>query len=128
MKKEAAAIPMVRWMAENGHCLILGGDKTKLIEEMNEHLNKAENGEVTELIVHVEGGTTNGNMIKFQKGVFFGNTSVRPKAVKYNTYGFVSPSSGILDGFAHHLLICSTPFVIIDLYDMPIFRPNDYLY
>lgn len=82
----------------------------------------------SELIVHVEGGTTNGRMIKFQKGAFVSLGSVRPKAVKYNTFGQLSPSSGILDGILHHVLVCTNIFTTITYSDLPIFKPNAYFF
>ena len=54
--------------------------------------------------------------------------SIRPKGVRYNTFGFVTPNSGILDGLAHHVLIVACPICIVDLYEMPIFRPNEYFW
>ena len=54
---------------------------------------------------------------------------MRPRCVKYNSlFGFASSSSGALDGFAHHLLICVIPLATANLIDLPIFRPNDYFY
>lgn len=54
--------------------------------------------------------------------------SIRPRGIRYNTFGFVSPSSGILDGFAHHVLITASPMCIVDFYEMPIFKPNEYFW
>ena len=89
----------------------------------------AEEGKVSELIIHAEGGTTNGHMISMKKGDFAGLTSIRPKAVKYNNFGFgMQPSSGILDGFAHHFLSMSSPICTLSVFEMPIFRPNEYFW
>ena len=81
-----------------------------------------------ELIIHAEGGTTNGHMVKFMKGAFVGLTSIRPKAVRYNNFGSVSTGSGILDGLAHHILVQACLFTILEVYEMPIFRPNDFFW
>ena len=40
----------------------------------------------------------------------------------------MQPSSGILDGFVHHVLTCSAFFVTLNVYEMPIFRPNDFFW
>lgn len=120
---------MLKYMRHLGYCPQLhSGDRTTLIDQIKDYQKGAEEGKHTPLIIYAEGGTTNGNLIKFQKGAFIGNYSIRPKACVYNTYGFVESSSGILDGFAHHVLIMGAPFSIIDVYDFPIFRPNDYFY
>ena len=83
---------------------------------------------MSEIIIHAEGGTTNGHMIEFKKGAFQALLSVRPKAVKYNNFGGVNPGSGILDGFAHHVMVIQNIFCILELYEMPIFRPNEYFW
>ena len=82
---------------------------------------------VEEPIIHVEGGTTNGNMIKFKKGAFASLYSVRPKAVKYNYVG-VSPSSGVIDGLSHHILMMGVMYCTISMYEMPVFRPNQFFW
>jgi hypothetical protein len=47
--------------------------------------------------------------------------------VKYNYYG-VSPSSGILDGFSHHILMMGCYFATVDMFEMPVFRPNEFFW
>ena len=84
---------------------------------------------MAELIIHAEGGTTNGKMISFKKGAFASLLSIRPKAVRYNNYGFgINPGSGILDGFAHHILVMNNIFCVLEVYEMPIFRPNEFFW
>jgi hypothetical protein len=39
------------------------------------------------LIIHVEGGTTNGQyLVEFKKGAFVGEKSIWPKANRYNSW------------------------------------------
>ena len=48
-------------------------------------------GEYTTLLVFPEGGTTNGSgLIKFKKGAFFAEKTVKPVMMKYNLQGSVS--------------------------------------
>jgi 1-acyl-sn-glycerol-3-phosphate acyltransferase len=50
-------------------------------------------GEYTTLLIFPEGGTTNGSgLIKFKKGAFFAEKTVRPVMMKYNLTGTVSPA------------------------------------
>jgi hypothetical protein len=79
------------------------------------------------LIIHAEGGTTNGKMIKFKKGPFASLRSIRPRAIKYHG-SFVVPRSGILDGAKLYILAPLMGPNYIKVYDCPIFRPNDYFW
>jgi len=84
---------------------------------------------MSELIIHAEGGTTNGKMISFKKGAFAALLSVRPRGVKYNTYCSMTSSSGILDGLPHHMLqVALILGCILEIFDFPIFRPNEYFW
>ena len=84
---------------------------------------------MAELIIHAEGGTTNGHMISFKKGAFACLRSIRPKALKYNNHGFgMDLTSGILDGFCHHFLATSCLFSTLEVFEMPIFRPNEFFW
>lgn len=128
MKAEAAKIPTLSNTSNAMMCLLVGNDKQKVLAELQERQKLSEEGKMPELIIHAEGGTTNGYLIKFQKGAFIGERSLRPKSVKYNTYGSVSPGSGILDGIVHHVLIASIPYCTVKVCEMPIFRPNEYFF
>lgn len=80
------------------------------------------------MIIHAEGGTTNGKLIKFKKGAFASLRSIRPRAIQYNSLLGVTPRSGILDGLKLYVLVSVMLPSYIQVYDMPIFRPNDYFW
>lgn len=65
MKADALKIPMVKQMCQLGNCLAVTSDRSKLIQEINDRQRLAENGDTSPMIIHAEGGTTNGKMIKF---------------------------------------------------------------
>jgi len=67
-------------------------------------------------------------MCAFKKGAFESLLSIRPKAVRYNTFGCMNPGSGILDGIVHHILVLVSVFSVLEVYEMPIFRPNEYFW
>ena len=55
-----------------------------MFDAMAERQELAERDEATPLIVHPEGGTTNGRaLIKFKKGAFAALKSVKPCGIKY---------------------------------------------
>lgn len=54
--------------------------------------------------------------------------TIKPRGIKYNNFGLISPSSGILDGFVHHVLVCTYPVCLLDVYDMPVFKPNEWFF
>lgn len=51
-----------------------------------------------------------------------------PRAIRYNNFNMISPSSGILDGYAHHILQNMYPVCWIDMWDMPVFKPNEWFF
>jgi len=124
MKKSATKIPTIKQIADSCQCLTIEGAPSEVLKSIIQRQHLAEEGKALELIIHAEGGTTNGNMISFKKGAFASLLSIRPKAVKYNTFGMTSPSSGILDGISHHVLILTNLICVLEIYEMPIFRPN----
>ena len=84
-------------------------------------------GETEELCIHAEGGTTNGHLIQFKKGAFAALLPIRPKAVRY-VYPTISPSSGVLDGIVHHVLVCGCLWSRVEVDEMPVFRPNEFFW
>ena len=99
------------------------------MDEIIERQKAAEEGKTYEIIIHAEGGTTNGKMIKFKKGPFASLRSIRPRAIQYNSLiGGVTPRSGILDGMKLYVLVGGILPSYIQSYDMPIFRPNEFFW
>lgn len=128
MKQDAHKIPTITQQAKIGQCLTVSNDPVLVASEIKERQELAQEGKTCELIIHAEGGTTNGNLIGFKKGAFANLMSIRPKSLKYNTFGMVSPGSGILDGLPHHVLAAANVFSVVELNEMPIFRPNEYFW
>ena len=54
--------------------------------------------------------------------------SIRPKGIRYNTFGGMHPSSGIIDGLSHYILAAGNLYTVLEVYEMPIFRPNEYFW
>ena len=111
-----------------GQCTVISDDKNKTVNEIEERQELAENGKAYELIIHAEGGTTNGTMIKMKKGSFASLRSIRPRAIKYNNSLTIRPTSGIIDGLKLYIMISGVLPSTISVYDMPIFRPNEYFW
>jgi len=85
-------------------------------------------GKYAPLIVFAEGGTTNGQYLaKFKRGAFMGLHNIYPKATKFHSM-FQSPSSGILEGLPHYLMVCCLPFYWCEIIQLPVFRPNEYFW
>jgi len=63
MKASAAKIPAIAQMASLTSCLAIGSDKKQIGEDIMERQRLASIGETEELLIHAEGGTTNGHLI-----------------------------------------------------------------
>jgi hypothetical protein len=127
MKASAAKIPAISQIANLTSCLAIGSDKKQVAEDIMERQRLASLGETEELCIHAEGGTTNGHLIQFKKGAFAALLPIRPKAVRY-IYPTISPSSGVLDGIVHHVLVCGCLWSRVEVDEMPVFRPNDFFW
>mmetsp|Transcript_19777 Transcript_19777/g.30505 ORF Transcript_19777/g.30505 Transcript_19777/m.30505 type:complete len:84 (+) Transcript_19777:678-929(+) len=80
------------------------------------------------MIIHPEGGTTNGHyLIKFKRGAFVGCRSIMPKVHKYHSF-FQSQCTGIIDNLPHYLMASAIPFSYVEKIELPVFRPNEYFF
>lgn len=80
------------------------------------------------IVIFPEGGTTNGKyLINFKKGAFVSLRPVLPKITKFHSY-WQSPSSGIIEGIPHYLILSSAPWTTSTSIVLPIFKPNDYFF
>jgi len=80
------------------------------------------------LLIHPEGGTTNGKyLIMFKRGAFVGLRSIMPKIHKYHSF-CQSACTGVIDGLPHYLLGAAIPFSYVEEMDLPVFRPNEYFF
>ena len=95
-------------------------DRTELIEKK---------GEFPPLIIFPEGTCSNNTTLnKFRRGAFMDMRAVQPMTLKYKT-GMVHPAVESLDmGFTLWFLCCSTSPITIEVKQLPIFVPNDYLF
>ena len=132
-KGEVRNVPGVGPIARVSQCFFLDrtskDDKKKMQEQIMERQRLSdENADWEPLIIHVEGGTSNGTkLIKFKRGAFMALRSVWPKIHKFHSY-FQSPCTGVIDGLPHYLIGASCPFSTITKLDLPIFRPNEYFW
>ena len=133
--KKALNFPLIREIAQINQGLIIptlktSEDRKQLQDDIIERQRLAEKGKAVEMCIHAEGCTTNGKMIGFKRGAFMGLHSIRPKGIWYNNFGCqTNLSSGIIDYGSHFILAGSgCLFQILEVYEMPIFRPNDYFF
>ena len=95
------------------------GDRQKLIEET---------GRFAPFLIFAEGGTTNGTAIlKFKKGAFFSERTVRPVLMNYQ-YDLFSPAFDIIEALPLVILHLSWACFKCTVNVMPDFQPNDYLF
>ena len=64
--------------------------------------------------------------MKFKKGVFVGERSIKPMAFKY--VGGVSAYSGLLDIFSHGFILFLDPYMVLKIKELPVFKPNEYFW
>ena len=126
-------IPGVGPIAKVAQCMLLNRsskDSKKLIQDAIIERQKLGENDVNfdPLIIHCEGGTSNGKyLIKFKRGAFVSCLSVWPRVHKHHSY-FQSSCTGVIDGLPHYLIGCALPFGCVTKIIMPVFRPNEFFW
>lgn len=97
---------------------------------MAERQIKAERGEAMPLCIFPEGATSNGtSILQFQKGAFLTGRAVKPHYSKYWSVTSASPCHGdAISMVAHILVMIHTLYTRYTLYEMPVFKPNEYFW
>ena len=109
------------------------GKKAALDDTLKGLLHRTElietKGEFPPLVIFPEGTTTNNTtLVKFRGGAFKDMRSVQPVTLKYK-HGMVHPAIEAIDeGFMVFLLCCTITPVFVELKQLPVFKPNDYLF
>jgi hypothetical protein len=79
-------------------------------------------------LIFAEGGTSNGTgIMKFKKGAFFAERTVKPMFLKYKSHT-VSPAFDIMEFLPLAILQLSWAHNKCEVVVMPDFQPNDYLF
>ena len=98
------------------------------MQQIEERQVLSEKGLYPVLHIFPEGATTNGKeLIQFKRGAFHNLRPVKPIYFKYWSPGS-SAASDILGFFKHLPSVCLAPFFTINVYELPVFTPNDYFW
>lgn len=94
-------------------------DRQELIEET---------GKYAPFLIFAEGGTTNGTgLVKFKKGAFFAERTIRPMFMKYKS-STVSPAFDTMEFLPLAILHLSWACFSCEVNVLPDFYPNEYLF
>lgn len=94
-------------------------DRQELIEET---------GKYAPFCIFSEGGASNGTSImKFKKGAFFAEKTIRPIYLKYSN-GCVSPAFEVMEFLPLTIFQLSWCFMKCDIHVLPDFQPTEYLF
>ena len=105
-------------------------EKDKIVDEITSRQKAIfENkGEGVNLHIFPEGATTNNShLIPFKKGVFSALLPVRPIVVKYSS-SYFNPAHDVMPMHIHFVVLLSQLFNKIEVIQLPVFAPNDYLF
>ena len=85
-------------------------------------------GKYAPFLIFAEGGTTNGTgLIKFKKGGFFAEKTIKPVFMKYGFFQ-LSPAFDTMELLPLVILMLSWACFTCELNVMPDFQPNEYLF
>lgn len=87
-----------------------------------------ETGKFAPFLIFAEGGTTNGTgLIKFKKGGFFAEKTIRPVFLKYSYYQ-LSPAFDTMELLPLLIFMMSWACYCVEVNVMPDFQPNEYMF
>ena len=87
-----------------------------------------ETGKYSPFLVFAEGGTTNGTgIMKFKKGAFWGEKTIRPMYLKYHSKT-ISPAFDTMEFLPLVILHLSWNCFTCEVCVLPDFQPNEYLF
>lgn len=103
--------------------------KAKALADIRERQELIEEtGKYTPFLIFAEGGTTNGTQVmKFKKGGFFAEKTVKPCFIKYN-YFSLNPAFDTIEFLPLAILTLSWAFYKSEVTLLPDFCPNEYLF
>jgi len=105
-------------------------EKEKLVEQINERQQNINDnkGEGISLHLFAEGLTSNNtHVLPFKRGVFSSLLPVRPIALKYSS-SYFNPAHDVMPMSMHLFVLLSQITNSVEVIDLPIFGPNEYLY
>lgn len=102
--------------------------KNAILDQIIERQKQCEQGLYPSLIIHPEGGTTNGTyLISFKKGAFAGLKSVQPEVFSYSS-PFVTMECCVCNFVASMVLTSSCPYANAVIKRLPVFAPNEFFF
>ena len=105
-------------------------EKAKILNQICERqkTNLKNQGEGFNLHIFPEGFTTNGSyVLPFQKGAFLSLLPIKPLAFRYHS-DYFSPAHDVIPMGTHLVLLLSQFYSSVEVFDLPIFEPNEYLF
>lgn len=105
-------------------------EKNKVVELIEERQKSIYEDKAQGMSLHIcsEGFTTNNKFIlPFKKGAFSSLLPVTPIAVKYSSSSF-NPSHDVMPMGMHLIVLLSQITNSVEVTELPIFEPNEYLY
>lgn len=105
-------------------------EKQKIVDEISARQNAiyAAKGECINLHIFPEGATSNNtHLLPFKRGVFSALLPVRPLFVKYSS-AYFNPAHDVMPIHIHFVVLLSQFSNSLEVTELPIFEPNDYLY
>jgi 1-acyl-sn-glycerol-3-phosphate acyltransferase len=133
-KKAVESYPFIGYVATCIGCIFVDrNDKTNRGNSLNQVVDKQRNiysGEDTsKLLIFPEGTTTNTtSIIQFKKGAFVTKLPIKPIVIKFDPINKLSLAMDVVEMLFHLFIILCQPIHTIEIIQLPVFVPNEYLF
>lgn len=127
--------PIVGQIAKNLGCVFVDRAASRNEKDVGlENIEKTQNliytkpDEMVQLHVFAEGATSNGTIIlPYKRGIFQSLLPLKPTCLRHYS-PYMNPAHDIMPLLTHMLVLFAQPYNKIELIDLPIFFPTDYLF
>ena len=126
--------PLIGFLASCCGCIFVDraskDNRGQSLEKLVEKQKKLYNGEdFVNVCLFAEGTTSNDlSLLTFKKGGFYANLPIKPMVIKFDAVNSFSIAMDVIDLLYSVLLDMCIPYKVVELYYLPSFQPNDYLY
>ncbi len=128
------SFPLVGYVAQALGCIFVDRDdksgRGNSLTLVNEKLNNIySNSDYSIFTIFPEGTTSNTtSILPFKKGAFTSKLPIKPYVIKFEIRERISLAMDVIDMLLHVFVVLCIPIHYIDLYNFPVFSPNEYFF
>jgi 1-acyl-sn-glycerol-3-phosphate acyltransferase len=128
------SFPLIGYVAQALGCIFVDrndkSDRGNSLALVNDKLNNIyNNNDYSTFTIFPEGTTSNTtSILPFKKGSFTSKLPIKPYVIKFEVRERISLAMDVIDMLLHVFVVLCIPIHYIELYNLPVFCPNEYFF